>query len=64
MMTTEEPLLTVQQAAHLLAVNKKWVYDACARRTIPYIKVGHFTRFRRSELEDWLRNNHVSVRAR
>lgn len=61
-MPTDEPLLTVQQAAHLLSVNRKWIYDACARRSIPYIKVGRLTRFRRSELEDWLHTNHVSVR--
>ena len=61
-MTNEEPLLTVQQAARLLSVKRRWVYEACAKKEIPYIKVGRLTRFRRSELNDWLEARHVDRR--
>lgn len=61
-MPNDEPLLTVQQAAHLLSVRRRWIYDACAQREIPYIKVGRYTRFRRSELLAWLDARHVDRR--
>lgn len=61
-MPNDEPLLTVQQAAHLLSVKKRWIYEACARHEIPYIKVGRLTRFRRSELDAWLDAQHVGRR--
>lgn len=51
----EEGYLTVEEAADLLRVKPRWVYDACRRGALPYTKVGHFLRFRKTALEEWLR---------
>lgn len=52
-----EPLMTVDEVALLLNVRKKWVYEAASRKAIPCVRVGHFLRFRRTELEAWLNAN-------
>lgn len=52
-----EPLMTVNEVAAMLNVRKQWVYEAASRKAIPSIKVGHFLRFRRSDLLAWLDAN-------
>lgn len=52
-----EPLMTVDDVAVLLNVRKKWVYEAASRKAIPCVRVGHFLRFRRSEIDSWLDAN-------
>ncbi|HEV8421308.1 MAG TPA: helix-turn-helix domain-containing protein [Actinomycetota bacterium] len=51
----EEGLLTVEDAAAFLAVKVSWLYEAVRLGRVPSYRVGKFRRFRRSELEVWLR---------
>jgi excisionase family DNA binding protein len=50
-----EGLLTIKEAAKLLACSeamlRKWIYE----RKLPLVKIGRLTRIRRSDLEGWLR---------
>ena len=45
-------LLTVDQAAALLAVQKSWIYGRIHAKTLPfrYAKVGQYVRFDESEI--------------
>jgi excisionase family DNA binding protein len=52
----DEPLLTAQQVAELLAVPRTSVYEY-ARRShdpLPAMRVGRHRRFRRSDVAAWL----------
>ena len=48
-------LLTIKQAAKLLACSeamlRKWIYE----RKLPLVKIGRLTRIRQSDLEGWVR---------
>jgi excisionase family DNA binding protein len=48
-------VLTVEEIARLLKVNRKTVYDAVRARTIPFARVGRLLRFNRDAVLQWLR---------
>jgi excisionase family DNA binding protein len=52
----DEPLLTADQVARLLAVPRSSVYEYARRRhgRLPSIAVGRHRRFYRSDVEAWL----------
>jgi len=49
-----EPLLTPQEAAALLAVRVSWIYDAVRGDRLPCVRVGRHVRFLRTDLERWI----------
>jgi excisionase family DNA binding protein len=51
---SEDPLLTVAEAATHLAVAESWLYDNWKPLGVPAIKLGRQLRFRRSALDTWL----------
>lgn len=53
----QENLLTTQQVARYLKVDKFTVYRLVAQKKIPAFRVGNQWRFKRSMLEQWLRQN-------
>jgi len=54
-----EELMTVDQVAALLGMSEKAIYNRVSRRAIPYIKLGGSLRFRRSDIERWIKENTV-----
>jgi excisionase family DNA binding protein len=50
----EDLLFTVKTLAKYLAVSDQWVYERVHSREIPFIKVGKFPRFRKSDIDRWL----------
>jgi excisionase family DNA binding protein len=50
-----ESLWTVDQAAKFLCVKPKTLYTWSYRRQVPSQKVGKSLRFRREDLEKWLK---------
>lgn len=52
-----EPLLTTEQVARYLKVDKFTVYRLVAQKKLPAFRVGNQWRFKASILERWLRNN-------
>jgi excisionase family DNA binding protein len=55
-------LLTVQDAAHLLAVSVSTLYGWVWQRRIPYIKVGRALRFDLADLERFIEANRIQAR--
>ena len=53
----QENLLTAEQVAHYLKVDKFTVYRLVSQKKIPAFKVGSQWRFKRRLIEDWLRKN-------
>lgn len=59
----DDPLLNVQQAAHLLAVSVPTLYGWVWQRRIPFIKIGRALRFDRKDLAEFVRvNRHAQWR--
>lgn len=56
-----DDLMTIDEAASLLRVKKKWLYNAVAAKKVPHTKVGHFLRFSRRELEQYLARHHSAA---
>jgi excisionase family DNA binding protein len=52
-----EPLLTLEQVAEYLNVDKFTVYRLLADKELPAFKVGNQWRFKRKMIENWLKKN-------
>ena len=50
-----EPLVSAEEVAALLNVQPAWVLEQARAGELPSYKLGHYRRFRVSEVEDWLR---------
>ncbi len=53
----QDILLTTQQVANYLKIDKFTVYRLVAQKRLPAFKVGNQWRFKRTLLEAWLRKN-------
>ena len=49
-----EEVMGVPELCDYLGVSKDWVYGRTAKNEIPFLKVGHLVKFRRSEIDRWL----------
>lgn len=52
-----EQLLTLEQVAEYLNVDKFTVYRLLAEKQLPAFKVGNQWRFKRKLIENWLKQN-------
>ena len=55
----DDRLLTIKEVCELLKVSKTYIYWLTHRRKIPYIKMQGHLRFRRSAIDNWLREQEV-----
>jgi len=55
-----EPLIDANEVAKLLGIHPKTVQQMARARKLPSIRVGKFWRFRKSEIDRWLRPNEVN----
>ncbi len=46
--------MDVKQLSEFLSVPETWVYARTASGEIPHVKLGHYVRFRPSEVIEWL----------
>ena len=53
----QENLLTTEQVARYLKIDKFTVYRLVTQKKIPAFKVGNQWRFKKTQLEDWLKQN-------
>ncbi len=53
----QEVLLTTEQVANYLKIDKFTVYRLVAQKRLPAFKVGNQWRFKKELLEGWLRKN-------
>jgi len=51
----EKELLDTKEAAEFLGIKKSTLYEWIIQRKIPHIKVGRLVKFRRKDLEEWLK---------
>jgi len=54
-------LLTLQEVCELLKVTKAYVYSLTHQKRIPHIKMMGHLRFRKSDIEKWLREQEQEV---
>jgi excisionase family DNA binding protein len=54
--TLFEPLLSHKEAAALLDINRETLRRMAVRGEIPAYKVGRFWKYRRSELDAWVKS--------
>ncbi len=47
-------LLSAERAAELFDVPKSWIADAARSGELASVKMGHYRRFRREDLEDYI----------
>ncbi|WNG57406.1 helix-turn-helix domain-containing protein [Archangium gephyra] len=52
-----DTLLTVEEAAALLRLRPKTLYNWVSQGKVPYSKLGSVVRFNRRELVDWVAKN-------
>ena len=50
-------ILTVEEVAEYLKLAKKTVYNMDVERKIPAFRVGKFWRFRKTEIDEWIKSN-------
>jgi excisionase family DNA binding protein len=53
----QENLLTTEQVAHYLKIDKFTVYRLVSQKKIPAFKVGNQWRFKKKMIEAWLNQN-------
>jgi excisionase family DNA binding protein len=58
---TLAPLMTIDQLAKHLNVEKGWIYDRTRNKEdgIPHVKVGKYVRFNITEVMEWLKNQEI-----
>ena len=57
-----EPLWTVAETAAFLRVSRSFVYQACAAKTMPHVRVGASLRFDPVALRAWVRGEGAAAR--
>jgi excisionase family DNA binding protein len=51
---TDEPLIGPTDVAQMLGVPVSWIYAKSEAAQLPSYKLGHYRRFKRSEIEEYL----------
>ncbi len=54
-------LLTYQQAADVLGTSPAFIERLVAQRRIAYVKLGHFVRIRRGDLDAFIQSSRVAA---
>ncbi len=53
--------LTIDEVADYLQVKKSVIYHWTHMKAIPYYKLGRFLRFKREEIDEWIKLKKVEV---
>ena len=61
-MPDDDRLWTVKEAADYLRVSRSFVYQACAAKTMPHVRVGASLRFDPGTLRTWVRGERAGAR--
>lgn len=54
--------MTLKEVAEYLNVSKDSIYRLAQKREIPASKLGNLWRFRKEEIDDWMKNNRNNKR--
>ena len=52
----EKGFLNIKEVSEYLGIKKSSLYSKVERKEIPYYKIGHLVRFRRSDIDLWMEN--------
>ncbi len=55
-------LLTADEVAAFLSVKESWVREATRDGRLPHLRLGRYRRYRRSDIESWLKDQQVGGR--
>ena len=58
----KQKLLSVTEAAEFLGIKKSTLYEWIIQKKVPHYKVGRLVKFRREDLEAWLKENGQEVK--
>lgn len=53
-------LMESDEVAAYIGVPTSWVRARARRNEIPCVRLGHYVRFRREAIDDWIRDNELS----
>ncbi len=53
----DDEILTVKQISAYLSVDANVIYSKCSKGTIPFFKLGNGYRFRKSNIDAWLKSS-------
>jgi excisionase family DNA binding protein len=62
-MSNKDRLMDVQEAAGYLGIKPKTIYNLSSKGDIPKLKAGGALRFRRSDLDRWLKEGAKNQRS-
>ena len=48
-------MLSIEETADFLGISKNTLYEWIVQKRIPHLKVGRLVKFRREELDEWLK---------
>jgi len=57
----DDGLLDMESAAKYLCIKKSSLYQLCMRKRITVIKIGRLNKFRKTDLDDFIRQNVVDA---
>lgn len=52
---SQQRLLTADDLAERLGVPRSWVYAQARENKIPFVRLGHYRRFRPEAIDTWIR---------
>lgn len=55
----EETIFTPETLAEYLGVPLSWVYKQTFLKTIPYLKIGKYIRFKRTDIDKWIKTQTI-----
>jgi excisionase family DNA binding protein len=55
LITKQKELLSTEETAEFLGISKNTLYEWIVQKRIPHIKVGRLVKFKRDDLEEWLK---------
>jgi len=61
-LTAQQELLTVRQAAQLMSLSQDTIYSWAASRKLPTVRLGRALRFRRDDIEKLISNRSQPAR--
>ena len=57
----DDEIFTVESLCRYIGVSTNWVYERTSRAEIPFLKVGRFVRFRKSDIDHWMSTHKIPV---
>lgn len=56
---TEDTIFDVRGLAEYLKVDSSWIYKQVSSKSIPYFKMGKYTRFRKKDIDKWIESHKI-----